>query len=98
MVIILLYVGLLASFSLNVSLLLRKQPLAPPHNEGVVATEGSGSGAEAGKGKEPSVEPEWGPLFIILIGYMVNRLYSQLWLHKTVHHTGWGWWLVTGLG
>ena len=97
MVIILLYVGLLASFSLNVSLLLRKQPLAP-HNEGVVATEGSGSGAEAGKGKEPSVEPEWGPLFIILIGYMVNRLYSQLWLHKTVHHTGWGWWLVTGLG
>ena len=49
MVIILLYVGLLASFSLNVSLLLRKQPpLPPPNNAGEVLAE---SGAEAGKGK-----------------------------------------------
>jgi hypothetical protein len=48
-VIVLLYVGLLASFSLNVSLLLRKQPLMPQ-------TEGNGDKAtsatsEAGKGK-----------------------------------------------
>ena len=47
LVIILLYVGLLASFSLNVSLLLRKQPLAPPREGDMVAE----SGAEAGKGK-----------------------------------------------
>ena len=47
LVIVLLYVGLLASFSLNVSLLLRKQPLAPPQGGDMVAE----SGAEAGKGK-----------------------------------------------
>ena len=52
--IILLYVGLLASFSLNVSLLLRKQPLPPPPpDEGAaVAAEGTGGGAEAGKGEQ----------------------------------------------
>ncbi len=51
LVIVLLYVGLLASFSLNVSLLLRKQPSSTPANGDGADDDSDAGSAEARKGK-----------------------------------------------
>ena len=54
LVIVLLYIGLLASFSLNVSLLLRKQQQQQGHGQqrATVAAPGSGVLVDSGSGKK----------------------------------------------
>ena len=69
MVIILLYVGLLASFSLNVSLLLRKQPPLPPQQHDELAAE-SAAAAAAGKGREKNAKLKIVKIFVADVSRM----------------------------